>query len=157
MIKTVYSLNLRFPEWTLGSQPPVSSDCTLRTRGWTDAGGVSIDLICFKHCFWYPSRYLLRYCLQDKLCSSKNFSSGILLGLQQLLMSMHRSIHLQWELSDLTVTWISLVSVWSDVSLSRARRRHLFGSLCLTAPKYGGFCCGCSVDEPVSSSLNSVW
>lgn len=81
MIKTVHSLNLRFPEWTLGSQPPVSSDCTLRTHGQTDAGGVSIDLMCFKHCFWYPSRYLLRYCLQDKLCSSKNFSSGILLGL----------------------------------------------------------------------------
>ena len=84
MIKTVHSLNLRFPEWTLGSQPPISSDCTLRTHGQTDAGGVPIDLMCFKHCFWYPSRYLLRYCLQEKLCSSKNFSSGILLGLSTI-------------------------------------------------------------------------
>lgn len=80
----LHSLNLRFPEWTLGSQPPTSSDCTHRTRGRTDAGGVSIIFICFTHCFWSPSRYLLRYCLQDKLCSSKNFSSGILLGLSTI-------------------------------------------------------------------------
>lgn len=81
---------------------------------------------------------------------------GFYWGYQQLLMSTHTIIHLQQELFDLTVIWISLVSMLSDVSLPRARRRHLFHPLCLAAPEHGDCCCGCSVDEPVSSSLDSV-
>lgn len=82
---------------------------------------------------------------------------GFYWGYQQLLMSTHRIIHLQLEHFELTVIWIRLVSTLSDVSISRARRKRLFDSLRLTAPNHGDFCCGCSVDEPVSSSLNSVW
>lgn len=154
----LHSLNLRFLEWTLGSQPPTSSPLTAPTGlvvgqmqvGFPSSSSVSHTALDPHPDTCYGTAFRTNYVLP------RISLQGFYWGYQQLLMSTHRIIHLQPEHFDLTAIWICLVSTLSDVSISRARRRRLFDSLRLTTPKHGDFCCGCSVDELVSSSLNSV-